>query len=249
MERRDGPAAETPEAPETVGEYLKRFFTVYQPVGQLSEKEQKKVLIAEHKKMKSRIVLRSLPQSVPLYDFLCTVRHPNLPEIYDTVKCSDGEIVLEEYIKGLNVAQVIETGLYSYRAAKSLLLDVCSALQLLHRNGFVHRDIKPENIMISDEGGVKLIDFDAARRFNVSKIGDTVALGTIGFAPPEQFGIAQSGPRSDIYALGVLFNVMLTGTHPSEELTGGKAGRIVLRCTQITPEKRFQSLESFMRAL
>ena len=116
-------------------------------------------------------------------------------------------------------------------------------LSFLHRINIVHRDIKPENIIITDNATVKLIDFNASRVYKNECTADTVVLGTIGYASPEQFGITQSDARTDIFALGVLLNVMLTGVHPSEQLAKGRAGKIVLKCTQIDPNKRYQSVE------
>lgn len=112
-------------------------------------------------------------------------------------------------------------------------------MTVLHANGFVHRDIKPENIMITNNGTVKLIDFNASRIYDKNKSSDTISLGTIGYASPEQLGINQSDARTNIYALGVLLNVMLTGEHPSKRLAKSRAGKIVLKCTQINPNKRF----------
>lgn len=66
-------------------------------------------------------------------------------------------------------------------------------------------------------------------------------MGTVGYASPEQLGLSQSDPRTDIYAVGVMLNVMLTGKHPSEQLARGRAGRIVRRCTRINPDERYQS--------
>ena len=74
-------------------------------------------------------------------------------------------------------------------------------------------------------------------------------LGTIGYAPPEQFGVGVSDNRADIYAIGVLLNVMLTGEHPSRCLAKGKAGRIVRKCTLIDPQSRFPNVEKLMQAL
>ena len=78
---------------------------------------------------------------------------------------------------------------------------------------------------------------------------DTVVLGTIGYAPPEQYGVSQSNEKSDIYSLGVLLNVMLTGVHPSKKLARGKAGKIVLKCTQIDPNHRYQNIENLVSKL
>ena len=231
------------------GELIKELMKIYSPLSVLSEKEDRRVILCEHRELKTKIVLRSLPERLPVYDFLCRVRQPNLPAVYDVLGACDGVVVLEEYISGVNVSEVLPTGLYTYKGAVTVLRQVCSALSVLHENRFVHRDVKPENVMIGDDGTVRLIDFDAARQFDVGKSRDTSFLGTVGFAPPEQFGVAQSDPRSDIYALGVLLNVMLTGSHPSEKLAEGKAGKVVLRSTQINPAKRFETVKEFEKNL
>ena len=94
-----------------------------------------------------------------------------------------------------------------------------------------------------------LIDFDAARLYRNGSGNDTQILGTTGFAAPEQYGIAQTDERADIYSLGVLLNIMLTGRHPSRGLASGRLGRIVQKCTMTAPEKRYQNVLSLMEAL
>lgn len=74
-------------------------------------------------------------------------------------------------------------------------------------------------------------------------------MGTVGYASPEQLGVAQSDARTDIYAVGVLLNVMITGKHPSEKLAKGKAGRIVRKCTNVNPDERYQSAKKLALAL
>ena len=91
---------------------------------------------------------------------------------------------------------------------------MCKALWVLHSLGAVHRDVKPENIILRGSEAV-LIDFDAARLYKPEESGDTQVLGTTGFAAPEQYGLSQTDRRADIYAVGILMNVMLTGEHPS----------------------------------
>ena len=83
----------------------------------------------------------------------------------------------------------------------------------------------------------------------LKKSRDTQVLGTIGYAPPEQLGIGQSDHRADIYALGVLLNVMLTGRHPSQTLAKGRAGRIIRKCTQVDPGSRYQTVGELIDAL
>ena len=100
--------------------------------------------------------------------------------------------------------------------------------------------------MVSRAGEVKLIDFNISRVFNSMSDRDTTVLGTNGFAAPEQYGIAESDPRTDIYAVGILINVMLTGEHPAKKLCTGKWKNIVNRCTRINPDERYQRIENIL---
>ena len=112
----------------------------------------------------------------------------------------------------------------------------------------VHRDIKPENVILRGSDAV-LIDFDAARLHKPEHETDTQILGTTGFAAPEQYGLSQSDTRTDIYSLGILINVMLTGEHPSKKLAEGRMGRVVERCTRVNPQKRYRNVLRVMEAL
>ena len=164
------------------------------------------------------------------------------------MEMDDGQIVLEEYIGGITVAQIMEVGKYRASGARKVLLGVCDALTVLHNRGIIHRDVKPENVLIEKSGRVVLIDLDASR-VESSANKDTVILGTVGYASPEQLGLAQTDARTDIYAAGVLYNVMLTGRHPSVTITSGKAGRIVRKCTAVNPKDRYQTAAELWSAL
>ena len=166
----------------------------------------------------------------------------------NVINLDDGQIVLEEFIEGVTIAEVMESGKYRYIGTRKVLRSVCNALTVLHERGIVHRDVKPENVMIAKDGRVVLIDFNAARKISFAS-KDTVIMGTVGYASPEQLGVAQSDARTDIYALGVLLNVMITGKHPSEKMAKGKAGRIVRKCTSVNPDERYQSAEKLANAL
>ena len=108
-----------------------------------------------------------------------------------------------------------------------------AGLGALHRCSLVHRDINANNILITTDGNVKIIDYGIVRLFDKSKSTDTVILGTPGYAAPEQFGFTQSDSRTDIYALGVLMNVMMTGRLPSEDTARGGISRIIEKCVMI----------------
>lgn len=230
-------------------EFLGYIKTEYATVGILSERNGERVILIKHRELEKKAVLRLHSAKREIYCFLKSIEFENLPLVYDVYELEDGFATVEEYIDGLTVAQVLESGVYTYRGAKRIVEGVCDALSVLHENGFVHRDIKPENIMISSEGTVKLIDFNVSRNVKIGASRDTAVMGTVGYAPPEQLGISQSDGRADLYALGVLLNVMLTGVHPSERLVRGRAGRIVMKCTRISPEKRFRNVDELKKAL
>lgn len=234
--------------PMTRDTYINDLLRRFSLVAVLSEKNECKVLRLRNKETGTDMVLRSFPKHLDAYEILCNVRCVNLPEIFDAIDMDDGQIVLEEYIDGITVAEVMQTGKYHYRGAKKILRDVCNALMVLHNQGIIHRDIKPENVMVDQSGKVVLIDFNASRK--ETKSGkDTVIMGTVGYASPEQLGLSQTDARTDIYAAGVLLNVMLTGKHPTECFARGRAGRIVRKCTTLNPDDRYQSSEKLRQAL
>lgn len=229
-------------------QYLTELFKAYSLVSVLSDKNECKVLKVKNKENNKNIVVRNFPKKISAYEELYKINCKNLPLIFDVINLDDGQIVLEEFIDGVTIADVMVSGKYRYIGARKVLRSVCHALSVLHERNIVHRDIKPENVMIANDGRVVLIDFNAARKFtNAGK--DTVIMGTVGYASPEQLGVAQSDARTDIYALGVLLNVMITGKHPSEKLAKGRSGKIVRKCTNVNPDERYQSAEKLYNAL
>ena len=96
-----------------------------------------------------------------------------------------------------------------------------------------------------------LVDFDAARiwRPDLPCGADTTILGTTGYAAPEQYGLSQTDPRADLYSLGVLLNVMVTGEHPARTLAPGRLGQIVQRCTMTSPQHRYKDALHLLAAL
>lgn len=229
-------------------EYIEKILQAYSLVGRLSQKNGCDVLRLKNKKSGTDLVLRSFPHTVSAYEKLQNIRHVNLPEIYDVLSMDDGQIVLEEYIDGLTVAQVMEIDKYRSSGARKVVLGLCEALTVLHNLGIIHRDVKPENVIVEKTGRVVLIDLNASR-IESSASKDTVIMGTVGYASPEQLGLAQSDARTDIYAVGVLYNVMLTGQHPSVTIASGKASRIVHKCTTVNPNERYQTAMELWAAL
>jgi serine/threonine protein kinase len=166
----------------------------------------------------------------------------------EAVQQGENAIVIEEYIQGDTLSSLLECSALTPAQTRKITKQLCSALWILHSMGAVHRDVKPENVILRGADAV-LIDFDAARMYKDEQDSDTRILGTTGYAAPEQYGISQSDGRADIYALGVLMNIMLTGKHPSIELAGGRLGKIIQRCTMVSPEKRYSSIIYLMETL
>lgn len=215
----------------------------------LNSNQNKKHIVMRHKTLGAEIVVLNFCGEADVYEILKSISHPNLPRILSVEKNGENCCVIEEYINGMTVADNLQCGLYTEKGVRTVTREVCSALDVLHSRNIIHRDIKPENIMIDSEGNVKLIDFDAARIYKNYKSQDTSFIGTAGFAAPEQFGINQTDPRSDIFALGILMNVMLTGEHPSKQLYKGKLSKVIKKCINIDPNKRFTNVQELYKKL
>ncbi len=229
-------------------QYVSKLLDTYSLVSVLSDKNGCNVLRVRNNSLKKDLVVRSFPKAVSAYEELYNIKSENLPLVYDVITLDDGQIVLEEFVDGITVAQVMESGKYNYLGTRRVLRAVCRALSVLHERDLVHRDVKPENVVIEKSGRVVLIDFNASRKISTAN-KDTVIMGTVGYASPEQLGVAQSDARTDIYAAGVLLNVMITGKHPSERLARGRAGHIVRKCTNVNPDERYQTAETLYNAL
>ena len=214
------------------------------------ETDDKTIRLIRHRESGGRFILRDFAGSSEIYRKLLPVECPYLPRIWEAAEENGRALVLEEYLSGNHLDRVIEEGLLSAKDTRKIALDVCRALYVLHSLGIVHRDVKPENILLCGDRAV-LLDLDASRitKANTAKNIDTTALGTVGYAAPEQFGISQTDGRADIYALGVTMNLMMTGEHPSVRLAGGGMGRIISRCTMTQPAKRYQTVKHLMEVL
>lgn len=221
----------------------------YRTAAVLRDGESHKILRLRNIKTGKDIIKITFTGSDEIYKKLLSVKNGNLPSILDVYEEDGVCTVLEEFIDGITVSDVLEKGLYTESGAVAVCLGICNALYALHKEGIIHRDIKPENVMITNSGRVVLIDFNAARFYKDFRSEDTRLIGTAGYAAPEQFGISQSDERSDIFAIGILMNVMLTGTHPVKKAAKGKIGKIIEKCTRLDPRKRYESVTELKKRL
>ncbi len=187
-----------------------------------------------------------------IYEFLKDNPVVRMPEIYEVYEGKNCLIVIEEYIEGRTLAEILGENQVSQDEAVRITLSLCRILRSLHNlpTPIIHRDIKPSNIMITAKGDVYLLDVNVAKWYDTEKTDDTRYLGTREYAAPEQigYGLHASSPKSDVYALGILMNVMLTGNFPKEERATGRIWEIIQRCIQLDAEKRI-SVEELLHAL
>ena len=228
--------------------FLEAVTTEFDTLRVLKQSPRGTVSVVRHKKSGTRYVFRRYSGSGEVYRRLLPVLCPHLPQIMEAAEQDGQTAVLEEYVQGDTLAELLTGAKLTEKEARQVTMQLCQALHVLHSMGAVHRDVKPENVILRGSDAV-LIDFDAARIYKDESESDTQVLGTTGFAAPEQYGIFQSDGRADIFSLGVLLNIMLTGKHPSREMAAGKMGRIVRKCTMTAPEQRYQSARALMEVL
>ncbi|MBQ8612319.1 MAG: protein kinase [Oscillospiraceae bacterium] len=199
------------------------------------------------------------------FDLLRSFDHPDLPKIADVIDTDDSFIIVMDYIEGSPLETVMnQKGAQDESLVIEWAKQLCDILNYLHtRNpAVIYRDIKPANIMLRPNGRLTLVDFGIAREYKQESVGDTVCLGTMGYAAPEQFGgMGQTDQRTDIYALGVTLGYLVTGRNPTQagdekwqlrrlnpELSHGFE-YIINKCMQLDPERRYQSAAELMRDL
>ena len=214
----------------------------FTPIRELKSGGRSRITLLRHTETGAQVILRSFQGSAEIYRKLLPVARENLPKIWEAAEKDGQALVLEEYIQGDSLSFLLEDGrTLPPRQAASIVRQVCGALWVLHSRGIIHRDVKPSNVILQGKTAV-LIDFDASRKYDASSRKDTQVLGTVGYAAPEQYGFTQTDSRADIYAVGVMLNVMLTGEHPSRTLAKGHLGRVIQRCTMISPQRRYPNI-------
>ncbi len=198
--------------------------------------------------------------------------HPNIVNVYD-VGDEDGiNYIVMELVDGITLKKYIEKkSRLSVKEAVSIAIQVAMGLEAAHNNNIIHRDIKPQNIMISKDGKVKVTDFGIAKAATSNTITSNV-MGSVHYTSPEQARGGYSDAKSDIYSLGITLFEMLTGRvpfngdttvaiaikHIQEELPTPadfneeipiSVEKIVLKCCQKSPDRRYQNAAELIQDL
>ncbi len=212
-------------------------------------------------------LLKSLEREA---NILKNVDHPVLPRIVDIINEKGIIYVIMDFVEGKPLSDVLkEEGAQKQSDVIEWGRDLASALDYLHSMNppIIYRDMKPSNVMLKPDGQVKLIDFGTAKEYVVENNADTTALGTRGYAAPEQFGdskgrgIYNTDARTDIYNLGATLYHLVTGKNPCEPpyeikpirqwnpMLSSGLEQIILKCCQPNPEDRYQSCSELLYAL
>ena len=205
--------------------------------------EGKNIILVKHMETGKRYVKKLLTvydKSIYLHLKDNPVRNmPRIIEIYEGKNCL---IVIEEYIEGKTIADMLEDAVFSEKKAIKITMSVCEVLKELHQlePPIIHRDIKPSNVILSSEDQVFLLDMNVAKWYDSDKIDDTRHMGTRYYAAPEQmgYGMKASSTKADVYAVGMMLNVMITGHFPKEEKAPGRIWDVIEKCICLEEDKR-----------
>ncbi|MEQ8171765.1 MAG: bifunctional serine/threonine-protein kinase/ABC transporter substrate-binding protein [Candidatus Eremiobacterota bacterium] len=201
-------------------------------------------------------------------EILSKLNHFNLPGVKEYFKENGNYYLIMEFIEGEDLGKLLDRSTTPF--PEELVLkwgtQMATALYFLHiqkPHPIIYRDLKPSNIIVTPESNIKLIDFGIARFFQPGKKKDTIQMGSLGYAPPEQFGEGQTDERSDIYSLGVTLHQLLTKRDPAEADNPFKIPlvrtinkdvsieleRIIQRSTQFEAIRRYQKISELKRDL
>ncbi|NLL79671.1 MAG: Stk1 family PASTA domain-containing Ser/Thr kinase [Clostridiales bacterium] len=198
--------------------------------------------------------------------------HPNIVNVYDVGEENGIYYIVMELVEGITLKKYIEKkARLSVKEAVTIAIQVSMGIEAAHNNHIIHRDIKPQNIIISKEGKVKVTDFGIAKAATSNTITSNV-MGSVHYTSPEQARGGYSDEKSDIYSLGITLFEMLTGRVPfNGETTVAIAikhiqepmpsprdyvpeipvsvEQIVFKCTQKSPDRRYQSMPELVEDL
>lgn len=198
--------------------------------------------------------------------------HPNIVNVYDVGDEQNINYIVMELVEGITLKTYIEKkGRLTVKEATSIAIQVASGLEVAHNNRIVHRDIKPQNIIISREGKVKVTDFGIAKSVS-SNTNTADTMGSVHYTSPEQARGGYSDAKSDIYSLGIVMYEMVTGRvpfdgettvvvavkHLQEDIVSPRVyasdvpvslEHIILKCTEKSPDRRYQNVTELIADL
>jgi serine/threonine protein kinase len=202
---------------------------------------------------------------------IAALNHPNIVTIYSVEEADGLHLLTMELVEGQSLDQVLPPNGFGLDQLFPLAIQIADALAAAHEKGITHRDLKPANVMLTEDGRVKVLDFGLAKLAKAEEDAETqlmtqagMILGTVPYMSPEQLQAQPVEPSSDIFSLGILLYEMATGRRPFQGDNSASVisavlkdqppavtelktelpnhfGRVVRRCLEKVPERRYQS--------
>ena len=252
------PGHEIPDLPDE-SEYPRELTAKYELMECLADKAETRTLLAVDREDGSKCAVKCYLRGSALFDRsepeeLRKVRwkpeEGPSPRFVAEYRNGEMRCVLREYVPGDTLSELAERRSFTEKEVLETGLQLCDQLDVLHSMDppVIHRDIKPQNVVIRPDGKAVLIDYGIARVRSDNET-DTVAFGTQGFAPPEQYGYSQTDARSDIYSLGVLLNWLLYRDTKIAGRGPSALDKVIARCAAFDPQKRYGDVRQVKRAL
>ena len=200
------------------------------------------------------------------------LQNPNIVNVYDVGEDRGLYYMVMELVEGITLKEYIQKkGRLSNKEVLSISIQMCTGIEAAHKHEIIHRDIKPQNIIISKEGKVKVTDFGIAKAVSSHTVTSS-AMGSVHYVSPEQARGGFCDAKSDIYSVGITMYEMATGkvpfdgdstvavamkhlqetmTPPSEIVPSVSPAleKIILKCTQKSPERRYQNISLLIQDL
>lgn len=220
--------------------------SAYEEISQVGDRGN--VILCRHRENGKQFIKKLLEvYDLSVYDYLRKNPIKGMPRIESFFAGDNRLIVIEEYINGQTLESRLQEELIPQEKAVTIIRELCDILDILHNlpTPIIHRDIKPSNVIIAPDDSLYLLDMNIAKWYDPQKNDDTRHMGTECYAAPEQagYGMKASSPKSDIYAAGMLLNVMITGVFPKEKMPDGPLREIIEKCVSLDADERYTAKE------
>lgn len=228
----------------------------------ISNTEMSMVYVGKNKKTDEKFIVKKKLadyDSKKVLEIYKKLDHPALPKVINHFINNGIYYEVLEYIDGISLKEKLDKeGRQKEEEVVCWALQLCNVFLYLHAQNpkIIYRDLKPGNIMLDKDNKIYLIDFGTIREYEKSKNHDTIRLGTIGYAAPEQYDKnAQTDEKTDIYTFGITLYYLLTNKSPCDKPykiypirhwykdLSDELERIIIKCTEKDPNKRYKNFQ------
>ena len=187
-----------------------------------------------------------------VYDYIMHNPVKGVPAVKELIEDDDKLVIIEQYIAGHTLQEMLDSqGRISPDEVVSITIKLLDILVHFHQNypPIVHRDIKPSNVILGRGSTVWLIDFNAAKFVDPDKSEDTELIGTRGYAAPEQYGFGSSTERTDVYAIGMMMQELISGANEENVSIHPHLATVIKKCINLEPNDRYEGAYALKEAL